>query len=164
MSITSIRWVCCLACIGLLISPAYGLAQDNPTGTAPGAIAVIVHPSNPETDISSEDLRRIFLGSTTSFSGGERVELVGLAGTRAPFYRSALGMSEARLKRHWIGRVFAGQPGTPPQEFRDSGGVLDYVLTHPGAIAFMPADSVSGNVKTLLIDGRAPADSGYAIR
>ncbi len=136
-------------------------ALGHPTDHHP--IAVVVHPSNPLTDLSAEELRRLFLGSTTSMSGGERVELAGLDQSRARFYRTALGMSEDRLKRHWIGRVFAGQPGTPPMEFRSVDELLQFVSSHPGAVAFVDAASVDGQVKTITIDGRAPTHIDYTV-
>jgi hypothetical protein len=89
---------------------------------------------------------------------------VGLTDARARFYRSALGMSEDRLKRHWISRVFAGQPGTPPMDFRDADDLLDFVSSHPGAVGFVDARAVAGDVRVVLVDGLGPSDEGYEIR
>lgn len=149
--------------LGLLGTSAEAIAQPGGPDEMHHAIAVVVHPASPLSDLSSEELRRLFLGSTTSLEGGERVELGGLNEARSRFYRSALGMSEDRLKRHWISRVFAGQPGTPPVEFRSTDELLEFVASHPGAVAFVHAGSVDGKVKVVSIDGRTPGDVDYAM-
>ena len=158
------QWLLGLAGLGLLGLPGDALAQAADPSSEQAPIAVVVHPSSPLSDITLEDLRRLFLGSTTSLENGERVELLGMAPNRTRFYRAALGMSEDRLKRHWISRVFAGQAGTPPQEFRNEEDLLDFVASHPGAVAFIDVRAVTGDVKLVRVDGRTPADDGYAIR
>ncbi len=78
-----------------------------------GPLAVIVHPSNPVSDLSLDDLRRLYLGTTAVFPNKARVVLVVSADDRLRFYQEALRMSEDRFNRHWIARVFAGEPGSP---------------------------------------------------
>jgi ABC-type phosphate transport system substrate-binding protein len=159
---TSTRLLLVALLLGLAGVATPAQAQSQTPTTDP--IAVIVHMSNPINDLSADDLRRLFLGSITIFEHGERVILVESSADRTRFYRSALGMSEDRLKRHWIARVFAGQAGSPPQEIRDDTELRRYVATHPGAIAFVRASEMDRAVKVLTIDGRTPRDSDYPIR
>jgi len=79
-------------------------------------IAVIVHPGNPLTSISLDELRRLYLGSRTTLPNREAVILLESPAVRERFYTSALKMSPDRVKRHWIGVVFAGESDTPPRE------------------------------------------------
>lgn len=126
-------------------------------------IAVVVHPSNPADALTMEDLRRLYLGGITLFDHRERVELLESSNERVRFYRAALGMGEDRLKRHWVSRVFAGDPGSPPEEFRDAQDLVRYVATHPGAIAFVPSNLVDGSVKVVRIEGLRPTEAAYPI-
>ena len=133
-------------------------AQDAPV------IAVIVHPDNPIKDLTLDDLRRLYLGSTTLFADREPVVLLESSDLRSRFYRTALGMGEDRLKRHWVSRVFSGQSGSPPREIRRHTELLEYVERHPGAIAFVDAGVLDGTVKALTLDGHQPTDPGYPLR
>jgi len=148
--------------LGALLTPVglpnSAVAQDSEP------IAIIVHPSNPIADLSLDEVRRLYLGSTTIFDNNERVVLLESSADRTRFYRVALGMGEDRLKRHWIGRVFAGQAGSPPQEIRTDDELRRYVATHPGAIAFVRAGDGDRSTKIVSIDGLRPADDGYPIR
>jgi hypothetical protein len=133
------------------------LAQEHPP------LAIIVHSGNRLTSLSLDELRRLYLGMTPTFPSGERVVLLESAEHRLPFYREALGMSEDQFKRHWIARVFAGEPGTPPESFRDPGELVRYVAQHPDAIGFLPANRVDGSVKLLTIDARRPSNLRYPL-
>ena len=127
-------------------------------------IAVIVHSSNPISELSLDDLRRMYLGSVTIFETGERVALIESSEDRERFYRLALRMGEDRLKRYWVGRVFAGQAGRPPEAIRDPAEVVAYVARNPGAVAFVRADMADSTVKVLTIEGRRPSQVDYPIR
>lgn len=140
-----------------LLAARVGLAQEHPP------LAIIVHPGNRLTNLALDELRRLYLGMTPIFHSGERVVLLESAEHRLPFYREALGMSEDQFKRHWIARVFAGEPGTPPESFRDPEELVRYVAQHPDAIGFLPANRVDGSVKLLTIDARRPSDPRYPL-
>ncbi|MEZ4415495.1 MAG: hypothetical protein R3E10_07045 [Gemmatimonadota bacterium] len=152
--------------IGTLLGATLGFvpARQDPTpAQATQPIAVIVHPDNPVDGFTLEELRRLYLGNTTLFANRERVILLESAEERGRFYRTVAGMGEDRLKRHWVARVFAGDSGTPPIEFRSPEDLKHYVATHPGAVAFLPAAAVDRSVKAVPIDGRRPGDARYPI-
>ena len=83
---------------------------------------------------------------------------------RERFYAAALGMSQDRVKRHWIGVVFSGQSGTPPKDVGGPAELQQFVATHPGAIAFLAATDVGGSVKVLAVEGRRPDDPRYPLK
>jgi ABC-type phosphate transport system substrate-binding protein len=154
-----------LPCLGPgLIAALLGISIAAPPSGAQAAIAVIVSSNSPIADLSMEQLRRIYLGSTTTFPGVGAVILVEHPPEREAFYRAALGMTEDRVKRHWIRVVFAGDDAAPPKEIDDPGAVSRFVADHPAAIAFITVSAVQPEVKVVTIDGRRPGDADYPLR
>jgi ABC-type phosphate transport system substrate-binding protein len=131
---------------------------------AQGTIAVIVNRSNPVDDISGDDLRRLYLGTTTVFSNNERVVLYELPDLREAFYRTVLGMNGDRVKRHWIGLVFSGGGARPPKDVADVVQLRALVGSQRGAIGFLDPGQSDPSVKVLRVDGFKPADAGYPLR
>lgn len=127
------------------------------------AIAVIVNRSNPIDSLTAADLRRLYLGTATIFPSRERVVLFEQADLRDSFYRTVLNMSGDRVKRHWIGIVFAGSGATPPKSVTDAKELRDFVKHRRGAIGFVDARAVDPSVKVLAVDGFLPGDTDYAL-
>lgn len=101
------------------------------------------------SDISMENLRKIFLGEITNWQelGGKDVDIVLLnrasgSGTRATFEK-------------W---VLDGKTAIQAQEQDSSGMVRSIVSDTPGAISYVAFSYVSDEVQTLSIDGVEPAD------
>ena len=149
--------------IPLLAALAIGVSAPLPA-TAQQAIAVIVHRSNPLDGISAEDLGRIYFGTSTVFPNHERVVLYEQTNLRDPFYHVILHMNGDRIKRHWIGVVFAGQGPPPPKSIEEQGQLRDLVGQQRGAIGFVDARAVNASVKVLSIGGLRPGDPGYPLR
>jgi ABC-type phosphate transport system substrate-binding protein len=140
------------------------LALLRPARAQQGPIAVIVHPDNPVSNLTIDELRRLFSGNTIMFGNRQRVALAETESERARFYRIALSMNEDRVKRQWISLVFAGEAATPPETFANVEDVKRFVAARPGAIAFIPARALDGSVKAVTIDGRRPGDASYVLR
>ncbi len=141
------------------------LVVGHPTeATAQGPIAVIVHPSNPMTTISPEELRRLYLGTRTTMPNREPVILLDNPESRDRFYHAALAMNSDRVKRHWIAAVLSGESSSPPKEIRGSTEIIQYVASHRGAIAFLGTEAVTGPVKLIAIGGLRPNDPGYLLQ
>ena len=112
-------------------------------------IAIIVHPENPVTDLSLEDLAKIYTGEITNWKdlGGNDAEIVLIgreagSGTRDGF-ESITGTEDACQYR---------------QELTSTGDVITTVSQNPGAIGYASLASVGDSVKTLTIDGVAPSE------
>ena len=134
------------------------------SGRARAQIAVVVHPSNATTQLSMDELRRIFLGKTTSFHGAGRIEVAGALPSRDAFCRAALGLDVEQYRRRWMALAFRGEVQELPKELPDPQAVRRYVAEHPGAIAYLPLSAVDGDVRVVAIDGRRPTDPGYPLR
>ncbi len=101
------------------------------------------------TDISTEDLKNIFLGKITNWQelGGNDVPIVILnrasgSGTRSTFEK-------------WI---MDGDTAIASQEQDSSGMVRSIVSDTPGAISYVAFSYVTDEVNVLSIDGVAPTD------
>lgn len=131
---------------------------------APAQLVVIVNRANPIQDLSSDDLRRIFLGTRTTFAGGVRIEVTELLPVRDAFYKKTLGMRSDLVERQWMALVFRGEAQAIPKSFVRPEEVRRFVADHPGGIGFVDVAHVDGSVKVLTIDGLASSDPQYRLR
>jgi hypothetical protein len=83
---------------------------------------------------------------------------------RRAFYQAALGMNEARIKRHWIGIVFSGETATPPKTIAAADELKRAVAQNTGAIGFLEQTAADPSVKVLTINGLHPGDARYPLR
>jgi len=127
-------------------------------------IAVVVNPRNPVKDLSLEELRRLYLGRTTTFRQNQPVTLLGQAKISDAFYQAALGMNEARVRRHWIGIVFSGETAKPPRSITLASELKRALAERAGAIAFIDIADIDRSMKVLTINGLRPADVRYPLR
>lgn len=123
-------------------------------------IALIVHPDNPVTDLSLEQIADIYTGVITNWSqaGGNDSEIVLIgreasSGTRDGF-ESITGTADACLYR---------------QELSSNGDVIATVAGNPNAIGYASMAAIKDTVKVLSVDGVAPSedtvrDGSYAVQ
>lgn len=144
-----------LALGGLLASPAAG-----------AEVAVIVHPSNPLSDISSPDLVQILKMERQHWSAGGRIYLVlQESGTREKelLLKKLYGMKDAELKQYYLGKLYRGEIASFPRIAHSSAGARRLVSQAPNAISFVDTASVDASVKVLRIDGKRPGEPGYVL-
>jgi phosphate transport system substrate-binding protein len=111
-------------------------------------IAVIVHPSNPLTNITLAEIRQIFTGAVTNWSAlglpPHRLDLITReegSGTREAFEHLVMGKQEI----------------TPAALVQDSNGsVREIVAGDPYSMGYISAGLVDQRVKALAIDGVLP--------
>lgn len=112
------------------------------------AFAVVVHPSNPVDNLSTDQLVAIFTGKTANWKdvGGKDMPIIVVnrpksSGTRATFNRYALmGAQEAET-----GLI------------EDSSGQVKKIVSEtPGAISYLAISYVDSSVKALKVNGVAP--------
>jgi phosphate transport system substrate-binding protein len=111
-------------------------------------IAVIVHPSNPLTDISMENLREIFRGALKNWGilgiKSHPIDIISReegSGTREAFEHLVMGKVEV-------------YPGALVQD--SNGAVREIVANDPYAIGYISVGLVDHRVKALAIDGITP--------
>lgn len=132
------------------------------TGTvlAFDGIAMIVHPENPVSDLTLEQIAAIYTGEITNWNevGGSDGEIVLIgreagSGTRDGF-ESITGTEDACKYR---------------QELTSTGDVITTVAGNPNAIGYASLASVKNSVKAISVGGVAPSeatikDGSYAVQ
>ena len=112
-------------------------------------IAIIVHPDNPVSDLTIEQIAQLYTGEITNWKdvGGNdaQVVLIGreaASGTRDGF-ESITGTKEKCLYR---------------QELTSTGDVITAVSQNPDAIGYASLASIKDSVKALNVDGVTPGE------
>ena len=113
-------------------------------------IAIIVHPDNPVSDLSVEQLAKLYTGEITNWKdvGGNDAEVVligreAASGTRDGF-ESITGTKDKCQYR---------------QELTSTGDVITAVSQNPDAIGYASLASVKDSVKALNVDGVTPGEA-----
>jgi ABC-type phosphate transport system substrate-binding protein len=156
-----LRWLLGALLATLLgVSPTAARAQDSEP------LAIVVNRSNPLTEISLADLRRVFRGQRSRWSNGKRVTLVMRdpgAPERDAILQSLYGVQEADYRRTYLQAVFSGEATDAPKTLASTNGVLRFVYNVPGAIGYVRARDVDASVKVIRVDGRLPGEAGYRL-
>ena len=113
-------------------------------------IAIIVHPDNPVSDLTLEQIAQLYTGEITNWKdvGGNdaQVVLIGreaASGTRDGF-ESITGTKDKCQYR---------------QELTSTGDVITTVSQNPDAIGYASLASIKDNVKALNVDGVTPSEA-----
>lgn len=134
--------------LGLVLLTSAAITQQ-----AHAELAIIAHPNNSMMGISKDELERIYLGKSRSFSNGRSVKAVDqTVGSRArdKFNKEVLQMTEAKRKAYWSRLVFTGK-GKPPASLDDDAAVLEWIASHPDGLGYITGSKISKRVKVLLI-------------
>ena len=112
-------------------------------------IAIIVHPDNPVSDLTIEQIAQLYTGGITNWKdvGGNDAEVVligreAASGTRDGF-ESITGTKEKCQYR---------------QELTSTGDVITAVSQNPDAIGYASLASIKDSVKALNVDGVTPSE------
>lgn len=136
---------------------AQGLTE---TVIAYDGIAVIVNPENPVSDLTLEDIAKIYTGEITNWKevGGNDTDIVLIgreagSGTRDGFESVTKTEEECKYR----------------QELTSTGDVITTVAGNPAAIGYASLASVKDSVKALKVSGVAPSnatikDGSYAVQ
>ena len=113
-------------------------------------IAIIVHPDNPVSDLSIEQIAKLYTGEITNWKdvGGSDAEVVligreAASGTRDGF-ESITGTKDKCQYR---------------QELTSTGDVITAVSQNPDAIGYASLAAIKDSVKALSVDGFTPSET-----
>lgn len=130
-------------------------------------VAIVVHPATRVDNLSFEELRRIFRGERQFWPDGSRITLLvraPVAQERALVLNKIYRMTEDQFRRYWIAKMFRAEVASGPKIVYSSDMARELVTAIPGAIGFMPANSVTSGVKVIRIDSKLPSDPNYILR
>jgi hypothetical protein len=145
------------------------MGQADSVGLPP--FAVVVHRSNPNTNLRFTDVQAFFAGAVKQWPNGSKVVLVerdtGSAAYRFLLTR-LLHMSATEYKRRLASIEFAGDAPVSIKILNSEEAACKFVFNVPGAIALIEMNSLRapecGGVETARIDGRLPGQEGYRLR
>lgn len=143
-----------------------------PAQAASDPIVVIVNQANPVGNLSTSELKTLFMSDRSKWDTGNVVApVMVMAGApeRAAFLKIVCGMSEADFSKYFLQAAFNGKSTTPPKEVGSAASVKRVVANSAGAIGFVKAgdfhgDGSDGGVKAVKLDGMAAGDAGYKLR
>jgi phosphate transport system substrate-binding protein len=126
--------------------------QFTPVVVARDGVAVVLHPDNPVTELTTEQIRKIFSGAVTNWKevGGKdaRILLVTRedgSGTREAFVHLVMGKE----------RIASGALSQA-----SNGAIKAMVKGDPSAIGYMSLGQVGLELKAVRVDGQEPTASG----
>ena len=115
----------------------------------PEPLVIVVNRSNPADNLSSSELRNIFLGSRSHWTNGRRITLV----MRDPgdperkvILREVCNMTEDQLKTHFLRGLFTGEILVSPKVLSTPLGVRRFIFNVPGAIGYLRLHDVDDSV------------------
>lgn len=117
-----------------------------------GEVAVVANSSVGVSEISADELKRVFLGAKSSLSDGSAVEpvLMQSGAAHESFLKEYVGKTDAALRNHFKSLVFTGK-GSMPKSFASDADVLAYVAKTKGAIGYVGNAAAAGSVKRLAV-------------
>lgn len=148
----------------VFVIPPGWFSSEQAAGTEP--LVIVVNHSNPVDELSSVELRKIFLGNRSHWANGRRITLVmrepGEA-ERTTVLRDVCGLSEDQLKNHFLHGWYTGEILVSPKILSSPMGVRKFIFNVPGAIGYLRLTDVDSTVKVLRIDELLPEDKGYKL-
>lgn len=140
------------------------LPSDEQLWAAPlarDALAIITHPENPVSDLSPEQIRRMYQGFSRTWQD------IGDYDSDVTLYSEVAG-SGTRLE---FDRLLMGQRRTSPnaQVVPSTAAMLTSIASQAGAIGYAPFSQVNNTVRVLMIGGTPPTidtvvDNTYPLR
>jgi ABC-type phosphate transport system substrate-binding protein len=115
-------------------------------------IAVVVNKANPVDQLSDDEVKNIFLGKKTTWSGGKTIMPVTQEGTslHEKFTSSVLDKTVHQFTIFWKKALFTGT-GIAPKAFRSDAQVKEFVNSNLAAIGYIDEDSLDGSVKKVTV-------------
>lgn len=116
-----------------------GLGAPSGGPGEPSGYRVVVHASNPVTQLSPDEVARLFLKKVRRWPDGRMAAPVDQTTTspvRATFGKDVLQLSLGAQKDYWLKQTLSGRE-VPPRALEGDEAVLDFVAAQQGAIAYV---------------------------
>ena len=149
------------------VSVSYGGGFGEGQSQPEDALAIVVNRANPIENLSSAELRKIFLGSRSHWPNGRRIAVAMLdyeLPERKPALRQIYRMEESAYRNHFLKEVYRGDVFSAPKTLASPVVMRKFVFNAPGAIGYLRSSDVDESVKVLRIDGHLPDDKDYPLQ
>lgn len=159
-------------CATILVLLAAGTAMLGPPARVAASqakqdsLAIIVNQANPVDNLSSAELRAVFLGERSHWPNGRRITLVMMEPgqpERDTVLHDICRMSEYDFRRRFLQGLLTGEVLVSPKTLSTPVGVRKFVFNVPGAIGYLRPSDADDSVKVIKIDGHSPNDADYPL-
>jgi ABC-type phosphate transport system substrate-binding protein len=128
-----------IALLGMAAAPSAGAS----------GFKVVANHSVKASEISVDDLKRIFLVTKASLPDGSKVEpVLSKTGAAHQAFLKDLGKNDTALFTYYRSLVFTGR-GSMPKVCASDAEVIEYVSKTKGAIGYVSATATTSGTKTL---------------
>jgi len=130
-------------------------------------MVIVVHPLTPLAQVSSKELRDLYLGETSRLGGTEMVPVnhAALTPIRRAFDKLVLHMNADEFAQAWKARRFLDPSQKQPTVFRSIESVKIFVAAEKGAIGYLPYSAVDATVRVVQkVDNIDIASKDYPLR
>lgn len=130
-------------------------------------LAIVVNRRNPITNVTLPQLRAMFLGERKWWTCRQGVTLAALrhgSPERQTVQRVIYRMNDRELNRYFLYQEFKGEASTSPTTLRTPADVKRFVVSKPGALAYLRASDVDDSIRVVRVNGLLPEDDGYPLR
>ena len=152
----------------LLIGQTAGASPPKPEtrGNPRQSLAIVVNRSNPTSNLSFGEMRKIFLGERNLWPDGHRivVAMLDYGPERRTVLRLVYRMDEGAYEDHFLRGVFRGDVFFAAKTLASPLIMRRFVFNAPGAIGYLRASDVDDSVKVVRIDGLAPENKDYRLQ
>jgi ABC-type phosphate transport system substrate-binding protein len=120
-------------------------------------LAVVTHPHNTASGVTSAELAKIFKSEMKSWPDGHDITVVLNRNSVSSMHilERLAGMAEGKTQA-----FFAAHKGFFVLADSDA-EVLDYVASKPGAMGLLDVHDVDDRVKVIKVDGKLPLEKAY---
>lgn len=116
-------------------------------------VMVVANGKVADSSLTGDQIKAIFLGQTTSWPSGAKVEFVTLkesSDVHEDFLKKYVGRSSAQFSNYWKQQVFTGK-GRMPKHFDSESKLIEYVSATEGAVGYVSAGAAKGSAKAISI-------------
>lgn len=157
-----------IAMVGLCSSRGVRAEPSAPNRSKPGvSLAIVVNLANPINNLSTGELRSLFLERKSHWPNGRRIA-VAMLDYPYPERRAALRqiyrMEENAFQEYFIKAIFRGDVFAAPRTLASPELMRKFVFNAPGAIGYLRNSDLDDTVKVVKIDGRLPEEKNYTLQ
>lgn len=136
---------------GLLLA-AFMFASFAASGASAKDYVVIVNKSVPDDEVSSSELKNIFLAKKRQWSNAKKIKisLYRNNALQTNFLQTAIKKSRMKFEIYWKKLIFTGKASMPKRVSTES-AIVAFVKSTPGAIGFVSAKTDIAGVKVLKV-------------
>ena len=116
-------------------------------------VLFIANKSVNEKNMSSREIKDIFLGKKKKWSDNTKIHFVILDNEKLhnDFLKTYIKKTTKQYDAYWKNMLFTGK-GSPPKEFETTRELIEYVTATEGAIGYIDSSSIAANVNTISVE------------